>query len=52
MAFPCKLWLKAECDGCGRCDEPGHSYSRIYGMETAEDEDDPFEIDYDDERYE
>lgn len=21
MAYPCKIWLKAECDGCGMCDD-------------------------------
>lgn len=22
MAYPCQLWLKSECDGCGACDDP------------------------------
>ena len=21
MAYPCRLWMKPECDGCGMCDE-------------------------------
>ena len=40
MAFSCILHLKDECDGCGACEER---------FKDAED-DDPFEIDYDDER--
>ena len=23
MAYPCRIWLKSECDGCGACEEPG-----------------------------
>lgn len=22
MAYPCQLWLKSECDGCGACNDP------------------------------
>lgn len=22
MAYPCRIWLKSECDGCGACDDP------------------------------
>ena len=47
MAFPCKIWLKAECDGCGLCDEQRHGYSA--GRDPFSEEDDPFEIDYRDE---
>lgn len=49
MAFGCKLHLKSECDGCGRCEDWGHSFS---GVRNPKDDDagDPFEIDRDDER--
>lgn len=33
MAYPCKIWLKSECDGCGRCedeDERPMAYGRPY----------------------
>lgn len=23
MAYPCRIGLKSECDGCGACEEPG-----------------------------
>lgn len=49
MAFPCRIFLKEECDGCGRCeDERPYSLSR--GRVSFDEEDDPFEIDRDDER--
>lgn len=30
MAYPCKIWQKAECDGCGRCadDQPMGLFGR------------------------
>lgn len=37
MAYPCKVWLKEECDGCGYC---------LGELEDDEDDDDPF-VDYD-----
>lgn len=42
MAFYCKLYLKSECDGCGAC----------MGVLEDDDEDEgnPFDIDYNDER--
>lgn len=40
MAYRCILHLKNECDGCGACEE----------RFPDEEEYDPFEIDYDDER--
>ena len=33
MAYPCKIWIKEECDGCGRCedeDERPMGYDRPY----------------------
>lgn len=49
MAYGCIYFLKQECDGCGRCQEPMHSYSKISGG----DEDIPFsDIDeYDEEEW-
>lgn len=37
MAFPCRIWLKSECDGCGAC---------MSSPDETEDEEDPF-LDYD-----
>ena len=50
MAFGCKLHLKSECDGCGRCDDWGHSFSSARHSPHDDEDYDPFEIDYDDER--
>jgi len=52
MAFRCRIWLKSECDGCGRCeDEDERPYGLSRGRSVFDDEtDDPFEIDRDDER--
>lgn len=50
MAYPCKIWLKSECDGCGYCEEQRHDYSAGRGPFAFDEESDPFEIDYDDER--
>ena len=52
MAFSCKIHLKSECDGCGLCDEPMHSFKTALRMPFDDDDDDaydPLEIDYDDE---
>lgn len=38
MAFSCVMYLKPECDGCGRCD-----------WEPEPEDDNPFDIEYDDE---
>lgn len=40
MAYGCILFLKSECDGCGMCQEPMHSYSSISG---SDDTYDPFD---------
>lgn len=40
MAFSCVMYLKAECDGCGECE-------RYY--DAFDDDDNPFDIEYDDE---
>lgn len=50
MAYPCKIWLKNECDGCGWCEEQRHGYSMVGAPFADDDEYDPFEIDHDDER--
>lgn len=47
MAYSCRIFLKEECDGCGMCDEPRHSMSRV---SFSDDEYDPFEPDEDYER--
>lgn len=50
MAYPCKIWLKSECDGCGWCDAQRHGYSAGREPFADDDEYDPFEPDYEDER--
>lgn len=50
MAFGCKLHLKSECDGCMRCEDWGHSFSGARRNPYDDEDYDPFEIDYDDER--
>jgi hypothetical protein len=40
VAYGCIYFLKQECDGCGRCQEPRHSYSSISG---SDDTDCPFD---------
>lgn len=41
MAYGCIRFLKQECDGCGMCQEPMHSFSRAYG--GSDDTYDPFD---------
>lgn len=51
MAYPCRIWLKEECDGCGCCE--GDRPMGLFGqrpMRISDDEGNPFDIDYDDER--
>lgn len=55
MAFSCLLHLKNECDGCGLCEDPDARRMGLLGhMERDpflyDDEHDPFDIDFDDER--
>lgn len=41
MAYPCKIWLKSECDGCGRCedeDERPMAYGRPYNHYWEDDQ--------------
>jgi hypothetical protein len=56
MAYPCKIWLKAECDGCGMCDEDAilDRYSpsrrrRVNPFEYDEDNYNPFEPDWEED---
>lgn len=49
MAYPCKIWLKSECDGCGMCEEPMHGFKAARPF-FDDDTYDPFEVDHDDER--
>lgn len=51
MAFGCIRFLKQECDGCGMCQEPMHSFSRAYGC--SDDTDCPFDDteEFDDEEW-
>jgi len=44
MAFSCRIYLKAECDGCGCCEDAG-AYHGLSRGRMNEDEYDPFEID-------
>ena len=52
MAYPCILWLKNECDGCGACETermmPGVGGVRI---SMDEPEPDPFERDEEDDQW-
>lgn len=34
MAYPCVIWLKSECDGCGACQEPG-AFSKTFNRRRA-----------------
>ena len=56
MAYPCKIWLKPECDGCGMCDERNEfgQYSRYKSprytsMPFDEENYNPFEPDYEED---
>lgn len=51
MAYPCRIWLKEECDGCGycECDRPMGLFGRR-PTRLNDDEGNPFDIEYDDER--
>lgn len=50
MAFGCKIFLKSECDGCGCCEDYRHGLYGVRGNPHDDEDYDPFEIDYDDER--
>lgn len=53
MAYRCIMWLKEECDGCGRCQMDDEKPMGLHGAHPEPLDDDggnPFEIDYDDER--
>lgn len=39
MAFGCVIFLREECNGCGRCQEPRHG---SYGVSGSYDTDIPF----------
>lgn len=52
MAYPCRIWLKSECDGCGACEDPtigpfGRSRPPVFN----DDDFDPFEPDYEEGEY-
>lgn len=55
MAYPCKIWLKAECDGCGMCDDRNAlgQYSRVRRERDPfyfdEDNYNPFEPDWEED---
>ena len=53
MAYPCKIWLKSECDGCGMCDDRNAlgQYSKIRRDPFKFDEDNynPFEPDWEED---
>lgn len=50
MAYPCRIYLKSECDGCGMCDDRNalgqYSRGRRSPFEFDEDNYNPFEDDY------
>ena len=50
MAYGCIRFLKQECDGCGMCQEPMHSFSRAY---VSDDDGCPFDDteEYEDEEW-
>ena len=50
MAFGCRIYLKSECDGCGRCEDYRHGLYGVRGNPHDDEYYDPFEPDYDDER--
>lgn len=54
MAYRCIRYLKEECDGCGRCQEPMHGYGGICGSYDTDIPfgDDEWDEDYEDEVYE
>ena len=56
MAYPCQLWLKSECDGCGACLEPDAFGNGTFNRRRApvfnDDDYDPFEPDWEEEYYE
>lgn len=55
MAYPCQIYLKSECDGCGACLEPdafGHTFNRRRAPVFNDDDFDPFEPDWEEEYYE
>lgn len=41
MAYPCRIGLKSECDGCGACEEPG-----AFGLTYARRKPPAFDDDY------
>lgn len=55
MAYPCRIWLKSECDGCGACENDGlmmgpfgQRKRPVFGDDDTG-EYDPFEPDWEDE---
>lgn len=46
MAYPCRIWLKNECDGCGACESDTIGpFNRRRPYTFNEDYYDPFEVD-------
>lgn len=50
MAYPCRIFLKNECDGCGMCDDRNalgqYSRMRYRPFEFDEENYNPFEPDW------